>query len=1715
MNLSNSILHQLRGFSKAASAIDQTLIRIETNEFELDDIIELSERIAILEEKIEGIIFAVSSEESKRDVRTLTDVSNVLREIASETQLRTQRQHAKSLFKEISEKMERVACDLGAELMAESCRRLMSLHELVEGSSPQEAALRELVNELEPYSELIALIERKDELDDEELVERAESLKEIFGKTIYAKLVTRKLFLDFDTHNPLTTKELAHSSQEEPTESFSVSPKEDKSKKDHETSSTRSNTEPEIISKSSKTDEMDKYKDLILHFLSEGRYGLAYNAAAALERLDYTDFEGFIFSNLLKALTIGSEIRHVNSPLINELEPLLSTVQSTIEETEEKTKKHIYRLIFTASIVRPLIVSTTLFQSISVELLCGCNPCLLQSLSELAAFPISDELLSNFTDRKHRLEESKKISERASKWFRTTQNSSKSYGETTKILKKSLKKGGILQVLLQPVMLDRSSQLEAVQKGLYSLGDEADVIEFIRKEMKNDTGKTIRENLVPDELVRKFIDAKSFAKDWVDHHKENARPGNQDPVLKILEELEAHVIESLIDLETSITECKSPAEKTSKQVLIGVLTGIKEWLSSSVSLPERTADLSLNFDLLYTSLPLGTEWSPSEEDSASILEELSILKESFPSSCEAFQRRLEFMDLKGAKVLYEYGSKSSKEGFDRISLGRDIALNSKKAEEDFQESLQKLTNELENTLISMKIDPSDRDYLTEKLREARNAVSQELFYFAKVTFNKIESKLERIVEKASNEIIASLEESGIDKSSPEFLMIEERLSKMDLATAVEYRDKYLKNEPLEIPLFSNPILESFFPDKAKQINEYLLANTNFQQVLKALIEDPKKLFGNIEKENEQLVRENLDLLQIWNDTEYRKVFESDSLAHLFSGLGFQEVEVAVSGNNKAHLKCRKIEDRNICPIPSFGSFAEGNYTIYGLWKDTSPGNIVEKVGETSSETSPTIVLCFGKLDNIQRIELSKLSRARQRTFIVIDEILMVFLLSCSPRLSALFSCSLPFTLVQPYTRSGELPPEMFFGRQSEMNSLLKGNGTSFVYGGRQLGKTALLHAVKRKFNNPAKGRYAIYVDLEAYKTSIGIDYRDDFWRIISESFNMGGPVKLNPGSSIKGQLNNKLIQWINRDPGNRLVLLLDEADSFLENDAHNTDQFELTLFLKGLMQKTNNRFKVIFAGLHNVARTMQYCNQPLAHFGEPMCVSAMQNSGDWQEAKALIEIPLSANGFIFQSSALSSRILSKCIYYPSLIQTFCGRLLRTLNSYAIDNVPRVITSEDIDSVINDKSINDALLSSFELTLQLDKRYELLAYIAAYEVVSKSTELSKGVSKARILQNAKEFCPKLMENISVDEITPLLNEMIGLGILKQVSGSDEYFTLRNENVLPLLGSKSQIDDKLLSFYDLEITDSLDPATFRAFYPENKKNIAPLTFSQVQLIREKKNNISVFFGTEAAGIEEIPEFLTYSFQRESVEIITTNDVATFRIRVADALKLSDHKGIPFYIVIPSSVPWSAKWIEEAESILRKKERYSDLHSVFLGDYSHALSLHEENQIESLREIGIVISTLQPICPSVVERWLSSMGIVDFIKFSEMLEARTGFWSRPFHFLASVKSKRGDAVERRLLEIQKTPFADLFDETNLERMFELERSQTKTVLATILKNKALDLSHLSELQSGNPLPDAEFIKHLSACELIGFLRPRGENSWIVDEFVSKIVLDGDIGE
>ena len=182
--------------------------------------------------------------------------------------------------------------------------------------------------------------------------------------------------------------------------------------------------------------------------------------------------------------------------------------------------------------------------------------------------------------------------------------------------------------------------------------------------------------------------------------------------------------------------------------------------------------------------------------------------------------------------------------------------------------------------------------------------------------------------------------------------------------------------------------------------------------------------------------------------------------------------------------------------PQLGSNANGMYHVFCLWEDARPDRIsaIRQIRNLSQGTqNAVIILYLNALTDSERHDIRRLSCSEEMTFLILDEILFEFIARLEgDRFRAFLGCTLPYSYANPYnpvTHTGlSVPLEMFYGRERlalELTTMR--NGTSIIFGGRQLGKTALLKRVQEEFTDPDMRRFAWFIDLKTEGYVMGAD----------------------------------------------------------------------------------------------------------------------------------------------------------------------------------------------------------------------------------------------------------------------------------------------------------------------------------------------------------------------------------------------------------------------------------------------------------------------------------------------------------------------------------------------------------------------------------------------------------------------------------------------------
>jgi len=611
---------------------------------------------------------------------------------------------------------------------------------------------------------------------------------------------------------------------------------------------------------------------------------------------------------------------------------------------------------------------------------------------------------------------------------------------------------------------------------------------------------------------------------------------------------------------------------------------------------------------------------------------------------------------------------------------------------------------------------------------------------------------------------------------------------------------------------------------------------------------------------------NINIWQSLKSKEITSEPEGFGLIHpLLEMLGLSSAKLDLSARFKKatyfDFSCTPMAGRTKTPLPQYGSFAQGKYRIVTFTSKLTEEDLVETVKDLIPQTNrAVIVFCFFWMDQRYRLELAKLNRKGRITALALDDAMLVYLLSLKEsKFPSFVKLAAPFTFAEPYqTASSNLPEEMFYGRKPQIQKLknIIGDFSCLIYGGRQLGKTVLQREVERIFNEPEKKYYAIYFDLR--NSGLG-SWRpiSDLAEVLIESFgHIPGLIPEKRSQNARLQyLIDKIKDWLDANPEGRIILFLDESDKFLDKDSQS--EWQHVLPLKGLMEKTEKRFKVVFAGLHDVRRTMKIPNNPLAHFGNPICVGPMLDNEEAREAQLLITLPLQTIGAKFESDDLIFSILSHCNWYPSLIQIFCKTLVNLINEKRqINTLPMIITPNDVSQAY--ERSRDEIKEKFNLTLSLDERYNLIANIIASESINNYEVLSKGMSVEKITDSALLYWPEGFDKTNPKvEVKFLLEEMADLGILR--FEPDGNAALRTPNLLGFIGDEKQVKDNL-DYKERTLPSEFNRETSRIIYnSDNRELRSPFPALYYDKMIDPDNKIIIIRGSAMGGINAIVEFL----------------------------------------------------------------------------------------------------------------------------------------------------------------------------------------------------------------------------------------------------------------
>ena len=590
------------------------------------------------------------------------------------------------------------------------------------------------------------------------------------------------------------------------------------------------------------------------------------------------------------------------------------------------------------------------------------------------------------------------------------------------------------------------------------------------------------------------------------------------------------------------------------------------------------------------------------------------------------------------------------------------------------------------------------------------------------------------------------------------------------------------------------------------------------------------------------------------------------------------------------------------PLPGFGSMLESRLDVVVSKRPQEPEQITEFLKQIEvRDRRAAFILMTRPLSREYRLRWLKECAQSQSMVLLLDTCLLKYLCGERNRLQILFHIGLPFTWAQPYITKGEtVAREMFVGRSEEVKDLVDRNGSCIVFGGRQLGKSALLTHVRREFHNihDGGGMFIAYLDVnDLGEPQTPAEMSDAFWKRVSEQLDRVGAIDMTKPVINKRKppqwtdiVPNAVETTLSADKEKRIVLLLDETDKLLDLDSEL--DFRLVRGLRILMANTERRFKVVLAGLQSVQRYSNWKNHPFAQLGKEIVIDPLPPLA----AEELIVRPFRSLGFGFENPGLVCRILSMANYHPGLIQIFCYRLLGRLykNWQQWQSPIRKVTEDDIMIIERDTSFQEDVRNRFDWTLDLDDRYKVITY--GLVLSHKPTDARTAMEFQDL---GREWWSKVFGGMDAQAMRALLDEMVGLGVLvtEHNEGLARQYRLRSPNLLRLLGPRETIEDELLRIIELDRMSRPNPRDFRTLI-EKPSRFGPLTKEQEGYVSDTSDlfSLTLVLGSPAMGLRRVAAHVREvmisaaeadDIKWEEISIPATGGVSTAKL-IVDGLK-----------------------------------------------------------------------------------------------------------------------------------------------------------------------------------------------------------------------------------
>ena len=365
----------------------------------------------------------------------------------------------------------------------------------------------------------------------------------------------------------------------------------------------------------------------------------------------------------------------------------------------------------------------------------------------------------------------------------------------------------------------------------------------------------------------------------------------------------------------------------------------------------------------------------------------------------------------------------------------------------------------------------------------------------------------------------------------------------------------------------------------------------------------------------------------------------------------------------------------------------------------------------SPDWNQGVVVVFSPKPDIQS-DLDRLTDRRNHWVAPSNEEITTLLLDTKPlvRLAELISDRVPPTRISPYQVKGAVKkPNLFFGRDQLLASIVDHPSNYLLVGGRQVGKSSLLKEVERRFKKGGnlECHYHLLSDHEVLR------------RIADE---IGIKKRTVDAVDVSRALRGK------RHGG--FVFLLDEADPFIRHDRQRG--FPILKRLRSWSEEGYAHF--VLAGFWELydAAVLDY-HSPIKNFGDTLRIGALEH----EACRLLATQPMETMKIRYESDQLVERLITETGQRANLISIVCSLLIDRLQPGE-----RRIRSEDLEETFLDPKVTGAL-TGFGALSTGDEVSNRLDRIVVYSTIDRDSFTQADIFDF-LREAGKPIAPEVLE-----------------------------------------------------------------------------------------------------------------------------------------------------------------------------------------------------------------------------------------------------------------------------------------------------------------------------------------------------------------------------------